>query len=184
MDAKNISKTNLYSLKRELDKNGIFLTYDGPVNQNLIIELIDLIKAKLEPIAPTSTVIKIVTIFIEQTQNIIKYSIEHNSEIDSDTGSGICVIGKQKEHYFIMCGNLIEKTSKSALKKQLDKLIVMNKDELAKLFKKQKKKTMTPESKGAGLGLIDMACKSRKPLDYVIEDVDNNHCFFSITVYI
>ncbi len=184
MDLEKNKEPDLYSIKEELDNKGIFLTYNGPFNQNLVIELVDLIKIKLGSIASTRVINKIVTIFIEQTQNVIRYSECNISGLGCGTGSGICAIGISNKKYFVTCGNFIHKDLKNNLKDKLDALVLLNKGELTALYKKQKKKILEPDSKGAGLGLIDMASKSCKPLNYQFTDVDNEHCFFRITVYI
>ena len=178
----DINKPNLYHLKNALDQNGILFTYNGPVNQELIREFADLIKMKMELTAPSKVVLKTTVIFIEQIQNIMNYSAEKSTDETFGKGAGVCIIGKETDHYFIMCGNLVENNRKKQLIEKLDKIIKMSRDELKTFYKKQRKKNPAPDSKGAGLGFIDMARKAHKPLEYYFNDIDEKHCFFNLKV--
>ena len=38
--------------------------------------------------------------------------------------------------------------------------------------------------RGAGLGFIEMAKKSSEPIEYVFQNIDNTHSFFTIRITI
>lgn len=185
MDKANKDSFNLFQLKKELENSGILLTYKGPINQDLLKSLLELVHKKMENEAKSSIVTKIITIFIEQIQNVMSYSNEreYNEETLLDVGVGICVLAKEKDHYYLMAGNQIDLKQKEFIKERLDKICSMNQNELKAYFKEQRKKPHQ-STKGAGLGLIDMARKSDKTLFYDFHKIDKNNFFFTLKVYI
>lgn len=52
--------------------------------------------------------------------------------------------------------------------------------ELKKLYRATLQQNPNEESKGAGLGIIDIARKSGKPIHYDIQTIDEKHSFFSL----
>jgi hypothetical protein len=58
----------------------------------------------------------------------------------------------------------------------------MSRDELKVYYKECRKKKKTDSVKGAGLGFIDMARKSSRPLDYSITPIDGENSFFTMKV--
>ena len=180
----NLTNPDLYLLKNNLDENGILFTHNGPISQDLITGFANLIKLKLALNTPLTVVMKAIGIFIEQTQNIMHYSADRGPDERFGKGAGICIIGCEDEHYFIMCGNRIEKEMKAGLKTRLDHIIAMNKDELKQYFKEKRKEKPGMNTPGAGLGFIDMARKAYKPIEYAINDIDEKYCFFNLKVTI
>ncbi len=91
-------------------------------------------------------------------------------------GSGIVTIGKTSDGYFVSSGNLIENCDAESLKTRIESLAGLDKAALKKLYKEQLRKDLSPDSAGAGLGLIDMAKRSSRSLEYSISPQD---AFFS-----
>ena len=56
----------------------------------------------------------------------------------------------------------------------------MDKQELKQYYKQQLKADVPPGSNSAGLGLIDMARKASRPLEYSIMKLDQAVCFFTL----
>jgi hypothetical protein len=65
---------NLYHFKRELSDRGIFFCFSGPVSQELLVEIGTTLRQKMElEDTSTSTVLKVFSMLVEQTQNIRHY---------------------------------------------------------------------------------------------------------------
>ncbi|MBT33019.1 MAG: hypothetical protein CMO01_25455 [Thalassobius sp.] len=60
----------------------------------------------------------------------------------------------------------------------------MDKDDLRKLKKEQRNKPQGSRSKGAGIGLIQVALTSGNPLQMEVRQVDDQVSFFSLSVKI
>ena len=90
------------------------------------------------------------------------------------------MVGYEDQHYYVLCGNLIDNEAVSTLREQLTKLQQMNKDELKRYYKEQRKQEAHESSKGAGLGFIELARQSITPVEFNFQQVDNNYSFFSL----
>jgi hypothetical protein len=175
---------NLYNFKTELNKQGIFFCFSGPISQELLVEIGDTLKNKMKlEDTNSSTILKVFSMFVEQSQNIIHYSTEKISNKPKETtelSTGIIVVGHDSGHYFVLCGNMVNNDSVKTLREQLTKLQTMNKDELKRYYKEQRRKETPEHSKGAGLGFIELARKAVQPIQFDFQPVDEKSSFFSL----
>ena len=182
---------DLYKLKKDLAARNIFLSFSGPLSQDLMVEMCDALKQKMSmEDAEKSTVLRVFSMFVENAQNIIHYSAEKSPprmNSNDDTGSGkpplsqgIITVGYEAGHYFIFCGNLMENTRVDRLREKLNRLKKMNKDELKAYYKQKRKQKPGEDSKGGGLGFIEIARKSSEPIAFDFVKVNDVHSFFSI----
>lgn len=180
--------TNLYHFKNELDKQGIFLGFTGPISQELLVEIGDTLKnkIKLEETTSSSTKTKVFSMLIEQAQNIIHYSAEkvQPDHSPSTLSSGIIVVGYNNSHYYVLCGNRVNNDNVEQLRDKLTFLQNMNKEELKRYYREQRKQNAPSNSKGAGLGFIELARKSVKPIEFHFQSIDEQFSFFSLKTYI
>lgn len=178
----------LNEFKDLIESEGILFCYSGPFSQGVIQEMAETIKHRLEFIEEDKTSIgdKIFAVFIEQVQNIKRYSAELQSKRNSDfeTRTGIVVIGQEKDRFYSISGNLVETQKVIDLKQKIDKVLSMNKEELKKYYKEKLKQEPDAESKGAGIGIIDMARKADGPITYHFNKIDDSKTFFSFKVLI
>jgi len=178
---------NLHELKMALDQQGIFFCFSGPMSQQLMIGIGDTLRNKMKlDEANSSTIIKVFSMFVEQSQNIIHYSAEKTppDEEKAELSSGIIGVGYESGHYYVLCGNMVNQEAVAPLCEQLTKLQSMNKDELKRYYKEQRRKESPSESKGAGLGFIELARKSVKPIEFNVKPIDEHFSFFSLKTVI
>jgi hypothetical protein len=173
----------LYDFKKMNDQCGVMLCFSGYLSQELMTGIGETLRSKLKQEEDHGLVLKVFAIFVEHAQNIIRYSAEQllisNSENEA-LGGGILIIGKQEGHYYISCGNAIHNKKVPDLNDQLFKLQKMSKEELKQYYKEQRKKGIPQDSKGAGLGFIELARKSEKPFEFSFDPIDEQFSFFSI----
>jgi len=175
---------SLYSYKDALDKEGIIFTFCGPISHDIVEGVGITLKSQMqESDVQRTTAMKVFAIFIEQVQNVINYSQERN-DFDSDMGMGIIVVGEREGKYFIVGGNKMQNSKVAILESNLADLVAMNKDELKAFYKQKRHHNENDESKGAGLGFIEMARKASEPLTYSFEKIDNESSFFCIEAHI
>lgn len=176
----NIS--SLLTLKNNLEIDGIKICYVGPVSQGIIEEIGESVRTSIEPGGDSNLGDKVFSVFVEQVQNIMKYSSEMDSTENSEMRSGISIIGELNGKTYCVTGNKV--TNENALKicEKLEKIKSMDKTELKNFYKEQMRKDPDPGSKGAGLGFIDMARKSSEPLEYHIQKLDDSESFFALKI--
>jgi len=178
---------NLLDLQKILQKYGALISFSGRFTQAVIEELGDAVKKYLETEAISQNdTYNVFSVFIEQTQNIKNYSSQRSGLPMGDkiANSGIITIGKSEDGYFVSSGNVIENKDIPILIARLNEIAMQDKAGLKKLYKEQMKKPIPPDSTGAGLGLIDMARRAKRPLSHSIVSLDDQISFFTLKVYL
>jgi len=181
---------NLYNFKKELNERGIFFCFSGPLSQDLLVEIGSTLKHKMKlEEANSSTIFKLFSMFVEQTQNIIHYSAEKCQSSQTEQSeeaellslsSGIIVVGYESDHYYVLCGNMVENEIVDQLREKLILLQNMSKEELKRYYKDQRRQEKNENSQGAGLGFIELARKAVKPIEFDFQNINENNSFFTL----
>ena len=160
------------------------------MSQNLMVEIGEILKTKMNlEGASFSTILNVFSILVELKENIIHYSAERvtaqqNEKEQVSTGCGIIAIGREKEHYIILSGNIVDNKDIDRLKPKLEQLNGLSIENLKKLYMEQRKLKPEKGSKGAGLGFIEVARKTSRPLEFDFSDIDDQYSFFSLKTII
>ncbi|MBF0182063.1 MAG: hypothetical protein HQM03_18755 [Magnetococcales bacterium] len=159
----------------------------GPLNQEVLENLAATLRSKVElKEGSASLSMKVLSIFVEQVQNIVHYSqdkVVQEEPRHVEYTQGICMIGQEEGHYYILSGNLIRNEDVSRIEEKLTVLRTMDQAALKAHYLAQRKKGPDEHSKGAGLGLIDMLRRG-SGMDYHFQPVDDRHTFFSVKVLV
>ncbi len=165
---------NLYD---EMRINGIELVYFGEIGHDITKSfalMSDINLQKQEEAKNTQK--KVYHILIETMQNLNKHSdwFCHKNNV----GSGIFLIGRKKDKHFIITSNKILKSKKLALETYLNSLLNASLPDLDEMYDKQLKEGKISEKGGAGLGLIDIARKSNKQMQFQFLSLEDNSYLF------
>jgi hypothetical protein len=177
---------NLYGLKNEFSDQGIFFCLSGPISQKLVTDIGAILEQKMKmENASRSTVIRVFALVVEKVQNIIHYSDEkslNDDTIDLEVGVsfGVIAVGYKDNHYFVLSGNMIENQKIDRLQEKLTKIQHMSKDELKQYYREKRRQKPGDESRGAGLGFLEMAKKASSPLEFEFRPIDDSMSFFTI----
>ncbi|PIE89767.1 MAG: hypothetical protein CR997_09435 [Acidobacteria bacterium] len=179
----------MLGLNDQLNGLGILSCFVGPFTQELIAELGSSLRDSMKENQESSSyVVKVFSVVVELSQNILHYSSEteiiESSDPPESLPMGMLAAGKQDSKYFVLSGNLLKKEKAESLVNYLEELNMLDKQELRKLYNKKRRLGPSEGSKGAGLGFIEMARKASSPLEYSVHMVDENHSFFSIKVLV
>jgi len=178
-----MNMVSLYGLKDRLDKDGILICFSGPFSHSIIEELGHAVKKYMESEqASRAAMMDVFSIFIELTQNVRNYATrkEADGNRNRDFNSGIIVIGKSEETFIVSSGNFMLREDLQAITENIDALKTMTPEELKSAWKTRIRQETPPGATGAGLGLIDMARKTSRPLEYSISELGVQDAFFSI----
>jgi Family of unknown function (DUF6272) len=178
----------LFDIRSMLRKQGIIFAYSGYMTEAVLAGVGEAVKQKLSiEDADTRTIRSVFAVFVEQMQNIIRYSAERTPEGAYPEGSplkemryGILTIGSENGDYVIYAGNLIERAEVGKLREKLKRIRGMSKDELRALYKEQLRSEPDAASKGAGVGLTEIARRASKPIEFDFHDVDEKYAFFAL----
>lgn len=174
-----------------IKQENINIIYSGPIWSNGIEGIAATLKRRLEfDDLPLSASQAIFSVFIEQMTNMLMYSAEKeifsnakNEELE--ISKGVFMLGEQNKTYFIQSGNMVQKENAELLKNKIDYLNTLDKAALRKYYKEQlKSENANPESRGAGLGLIEIARRATSKIEYTFTPLENDMLFFTIFVTI
>lgn len=178
-------------LKNIAKEQGIMFFYSGYFSQKILLSIGDALKQKMSADDVNSnTAKKLFSVFVEQVQNIIRYStdrIEDGEVIqnkENELSYGIVVVGKEGEKYYTVCGNKVEREDVARLSENLEAISKMDKDELKKAYKEKLKEEPLESSKGAGIGFIEIARKATEPVVFGFKDTDDCKSYFFLKAYI
>lgn len=174
-----------------LKKNNVNIIYSGPIWADGVEGLGYTLKKRLEfDDLPLSASQSVFSVFIEQMNNMLMYSREKESfqqkeEKTIDISKGTFVLGVCDKTYFLQTGNFMKEKNVDFIKNKIDYLNTLNKIELRKYYKEQIKSANTnPDSRGAGLGFIEIARRASSPIEYSFTPLEDGCVFFSLFVTI
>jgi Family of unknown function (DUF6272) len=174
---------DFYAYREEVSRNGVFLTFNGAMVHGFMVKMGETLKTKLSMSNVDNNLgNKIFSILIELAQNVVFYSSERVSDefMENDlVGVGMLTVGQEGGHYFVMSGNRMPSASVEKLRGKLERLQSMNQDELKQYYKEQRRMDPDSDSKGAGLGFIEMARKVNKNIEFDFHKIDDENSFFT-----
>jgi uncharacterized protein DUF6272 len=180
----------LMDLRSMLHSQGVIFAYSGYVTEPVLSGVGEALKQKLTiDDADTKTLRSVFAIFVEQMQNMIRYSAEkahQETPPQSEAGAlneiryGILTIGREGEDYVVCAGNLILQADVERLSERLSRIRDMNKDELKALYKEKLRADPEQGSKGAGLGFMEIARRATRPIEFDFAEIDGDHSFFAL----
>jgi hypothetical protein len=180
---------DIFDLYKNLKKEGLIFCFCGPTSQAVVEGIGETLRQRMELEGVGASVInRVFSVFIEQIHNILHYSgekIPDDQTIEGELRFGIVLVGTWEGRYYVRCGNFVLNRHVGTLTELLEQLRGMDKDELKTLYKERRRSTEAPDnSKGAGLGFIEMARKASEPLKFDFTAADDDRSFFSITTII
>ncbi|GAB5465114.1 MAG: SiaB family protein kinase [Candidatus Kapaibacteriales bacterium] len=180
MDTANLD-FDLYDYYQSTSDKKIIFAFKGIMSQNILEEIAEVVKLKIHLHKNAK---KMFAVFVELTQNIMFYSQER--EIDPDTdkeyGVGIIIFHKNDERYMITSGNICDSARALKIKDRIESLSKTTPEELKDIYKTVIREPRSVDSKGAGLGLIDIARKSDGKITCNIKDLGDGKSFIIISV--
>jgi hypothetical protein len=173
-----------YYMKIKDDEN-VLISYKGPVNEKLIMEMCSDIREKLGTNEEVTQ--KVFAIFLELSRNLLDYSVETTARFgDYHEPIGLIILNESDEYYALTTGNLVAKEDFSSFKAKCDLINSLNRDELRQIKRSQRLRSLEVNETvdKAGIGLMRVALTSGNPLilDYV--EVDEKYSFFTLSINI
>lgn len=165
-----------------IKEHKITLVYEGDITHQLTKAFTTLTESNMMKEEESGSVQrKVFHVMVECLQNLCRHA-EDTAGIDSIlSGRGIFIVSRNDDEYCVTTGNSVEKSRVDELKKMLDYINSLEKEQLNELYKKQIKEGSLSDKGGAGLGLIDIARKTGNKLDYSFIEGAGNQSFFIMT---
>jgi hypothetical protein len=177
---------NVRQYSKMLEENCIRIIYSGPIWANGIDGMAEMLLKRLEfDKMPFTASQAVFSIFVEQINNMMMYSAEKERKLDpegetQEIANGIFILGVSEEVYFVQSGNVVTDANADILKKRIDYLNTLDKKELRHFYKQQMNtENDNPDSRGAGIGLIEIARRASGPIEYELEPCGEGRQYFT-----
>jgi anti-sigma regulatory factor (Ser/Thr protein kinase) len=142
------------------DRRTVFC-YSGPLTEDLLTTIANPVRHQLSDKETEEAVAnRVFGVFVEQAQNIIRYS--HQKTKSTGDSVGTIAISTTDDGFLIEAVNVVTETKRDVLEATLVDLSVKDQKELRKLYRQRLKDGPPEDSKGAGLGFIEMARRVKK----------------------
>lgn len=167
-----------YSLFKDMGSSELEYSYRGKFDNSIVEKILSLTECNLSEINETTSLKKrVYFILVEGLQNITRHQ-----EISLKDWDAFFMICRRPEAYYITLGNVVNKNSVGLLRKKIDTINKMGADQLKDYSRLVLKMGSFSSKGGAGLGLIEMARKSSKPLLYDFIELGNGLYYFYLHV--
>lgn len=163
-------------------KENIKISYKGPVTDHVIYEISRDIRDKFSGIPRAKR--KMFSVFMELAQNISFYSAERIMYADKNDRVGTIIITEFQDYYTFSCGNLVEKEHIGELVEKCEAINDLDHHGRREFKRQQRSAPSTERSKGAGIGLIQVALNAKSNLEINRQEVDDSFMFMSLSVKI
>lgn len=174
-----LSLYDYYALTRFDD---VLISYKGPITPVILSEISKDIRNKFADTPKVSK--KIFSVFMELAQNILYYSSEKINFGGRHDSVGTILVSRNEGYHVFSCGNLVRIEDVERLLESCKTINSLNRDELREYKRVNRNAPQQEYSKGAGIGLIQVALTSGNPLEVEVREVDEQYSFFSISVKI
>ena len=176
---------DIYDFYDKMERNNIILSFKGDITSDLLSSILQIMEAKLDNMGEDPKVKKkIYNILVECLQNLYHHMDEVTPDVNDKPRAAIFMIGKVDGQYNIITGNYINVENVNSLKKRLDEINALSKEELKDYYKEVLNNGEMSQKGGGGLGMIDIARKTGQKLNYNFMVVDDKHSFFSLNIKI
>ncbi|WP_422375758.1 SiaB family protein kinase [Roseibium sp.] len=179
---------DIYAFRSELQKRDALFAYTGFVSEDLLYALGTAVKQQLELKKTEGKVVRrVFSVFVEQVQNVIRYSGEQEWLTEPKTArlsAGVIVLGQDDNRFFVICGNAVTNEEADGLKTRLESISGMDGEALRKHYRTKLREDPDPHSEGATIGLLEIARRVTQPLEYDFLKLDENRSFFVLKAFI
>ena len=164
----------------------MLIDFHGEVSESRISEILGDVEKKLEATEEDfKKQRKVYNILVETLQNLYYHTDPFGGEELSDGEKkrvARFILGKAEDHYHVLAANYIDSDNIAPLKARLDKINALDKDGLRDYYKEVLDNGQYSVHGGGGLGMIDIARKSRNKLEYDFTEVNDDFGLYILKI--
>lgn len=168
----------------KMSAENVLYSFQGVIDESITEKISELMDKHFdEKNIPSERRKKFFLIMVECVQNVFHHQLKPEHE-GQPFESGIIVSNDEKANYRIVSGNYIVNESVKALGEKIEKMNAMSPEQLRAFYQESLSVAELSEKGGAGLGILDMARKSKMPLEYEFVPIDDEYSFFILAISI
>jgi hypothetical protein len=177
----------IYDIYKQLEERNVILSFKGMMTSELLTTILQIMESKMERFEERPKIKKkVFNVLVECLQNLYHHIDEDIDDLETEQNelNSLFMIAKTVSTYTITTGNYMKPKDVESLRGKLDLINSMSKEELKAYYKQVLNEGTMSEKGTAGLGMIDIARKSGKKLNYDFSPINDNLTFFSLSVKI
>jgi len=178
---------DINKLNAEICGNDVFFTFVGNVASNQINSILEEIEERLVEVSISLKVRKkILNIMVESLQNLFHHSDDVPEDLVGTLGKkyGIVVVSRKDDDFLLTVGNFVSSDKVKFLTEKIEKINSLSELELKEMYKYILNYQKLSSKGGGGLGLIDMARKSDKKLEYKFYPHNEKYFFYRLDIFV
>lgn len=183
-----LSASSFLDFHRSLSGKGLIFSFTGYVSEGILFALGEVLKQNMALNETDVNVTKkVFSVFVEQAQNVIRYSADRIARPNDQGGelsSGTISVGEEGGKFFVVCANVVHSGETERLRQRLAHLAGMDKEQIKAYYREMLKEPPEETSKGASIGLIEIARRSSEPIQFDFLDLGNGTTFFCLKAFI
>jgi hypothetical protein len=129
---------------------------------------------------------RVFNVVMECLQNLYHHNarmtMKDGAIVATDEPQGVVMIAQNDKGYSVLTGNFMANEEVNGLKEHLDRINGCEPEQLRDLYKETLSDGRFTRAGGGGLGIIDIARKSGRKLEYGFVPLDRENAFFSLNV--
>ena len=155
--------------------------FEGPCSHKVLLDVGEKIKIHLSNIVSEKTIKKVFASSNELVQNIGFYSKDKSFIDGNDIGIGKIRIAYDEDNIFVSAENTIDPEKGQELFDRIQRLNTLEYEELKSIYKEQLRNERAYDSKGAGLGFLEIIKITKNKILVNCEAIDRENTKITIT---
>ena len=179
--------TDVYNFYRRMEDEHVILSFKGEFSAELLTSILHIMESKMIELSiPMQMKKRVFNVLVECFQNLYHH-IDKNSPdkiLAASKSSALVMVKYVDQKIMILTGNYIPKDSTEELKRKLILVNELDEKELRELYQQRLLNNSVSQKGTAGLGIIDIARKSKNELGYEFIKVNDAYSFFCLSIVI
>ena len=179
--------SDVYGFYKRMEDDNIILSFKGSFTDDLLTSILHIVEDKMEDLdIDTRKRKRVFNVLVESFQNLYHHIEEMApyTQKEEKDDSAMIIVKYADNAFTIITGNFVKNDKIPELRKKLDMVNDLNDDALRQLYRSKLENDGRTEKGTAGLGLIDIARKSKNKLGYEFTNVTESIGFFCLLVRI
>ena len=179
--------SDVYDFYRKMEDENIILSFKGTFSEELLTSILHIVESKMVSLdVPTPKKKRVFNVLVECFQNLYHHieAFGEESTVAKEQKSALIMVKYDNGKFTITTGNFVTQERIPELKEKLIMINDLDGEDLRDLYRTKLEQDGRTDKGTAGLGLIDIARKSKNKLEYEIIDVTESIGFFCLNVII
>ena len=178
---------NIFEIYKQLEERNVIISFKGVMTSEILTTILQIMESRMDKLEERPKIRKkVFNVLVECLQNLYHHIDDDIDDKSTPQNKRNClfILARENAAYIITTGNYIKPEDSPILEEKLDTINGMTRDELKSYYKQVLNEGTMSDKGTAGLGMIDIARKSGKKLEYDLTPINENLTFFCLSVRI